>query len=151
MPASIQPFPLPQKLPKSLGIVLRYWRDLIRAENTMPFADDVNLSELSKLADNLVLADVFATPQRFRFNYLSEPMIKRLHSNISGKFADELELHSPLNFFLAQSSATVEAKTPTYYACKSSGRGMHRKQGYSRLLFPTWGDGRVQLLIGVVA
>jgi len=117
----------------------------------MPFADDVSLTALSRLADNVALVDVFAGPQRFRFNYLSEPMIQRLQSNFSGKFADELELHAPLDFFLSQSSATVEAKMPTYYARKSSGRGAHRKPGYSRLLLPTWGDGRVQLLIGVVA
>lgn len=116
----------------------------------MPFADDVNPSALSKLTRNLTLVDVFAKPQRFRFNYLSDHMIQQLRSNIAGKFADELDLHSPLDFFLSQSSATVEAQAPTYYAGKSTGPTAHRTPAYSRLLLPTWGDGRVQLLIGAI-
>ncbi|HUI15302.1 MAG TPA: hypothetical protein VL048_17730 [Xanthobacteraceae bacterium] len=113
----------------------------------MPFADDVNPSELSRLTSNLLLVDVFAKPERFRFNSLSESLIGQLHADMAGKFADELELHSPLDFFFSQASATVEAKAPTCYA---GGSAAHRARGYSRMLLPTWGDGRVQLLIGVI-
>jgi hypothetical protein len=92
--------------------VQRYWNDLIRAENEMPFADDVNLSQLPALVGNLLLVDVFAKPQRFRFNHLGDELIHRLGTNITGKFADEVELHGPFEFFIAQASATVEARAP---------------------------------------
>jgi hypothetical protein len=150
MPASIQPFPLPRKLPKPLKDVLEWWRKLRRAENTIPFADDVNPSELSRLTSNLLLVDVFAKPERFRFNSPSESLIGQLHADMAGKFADELELHSPLDFFLSQASATVEAKAPTCYAGNAGGSAAHRARSYSRMLLPTWGDGRVQLLICVI-
>jgi hypothetical protein len=78
MSVPAQPFPLPEKLPSPLASVQRYWNDLIRAENEMPFADDVNLSQLPALVGNLLLVDVFAKPQRFRFNHLGDELIHRL-------------------------------------------------------------------------
>lgn len=144
MPTPIQPFPLPQKLPNLLANILQYWKALIRAENTMPFSDDVSLSQLSELSSNLMLVDVFAKPQRFRFNYLGEQLIRKLNSNIAGRFADELEPHSPFDFFIAQSSATVEARAPTCYSCNPANPNEYR------ILLPTWGDGRIKLLLGAI-
>jgi hypothetical protein len=137
-----QPFPLPEKLPTPLAGVHHYWTDLMRAENEMPFADDVNLSRLPTLAGNLFLVDVFAKPQRFRFNYLGDQLIHRLGTNITGKFADEVELQGPFEFFIAQASAAVEARAPTCYSSR---------RGYARILLPTWGDGRIELLLGAIA
>jgi hypothetical protein len=42
MAGPTQPFPLPQKLPTALARLHRYWIDLRRGENAMPFSDDVN-------------------------------------------------------------------------------------------------------------
>ncbi|PWT80105.1 MAG: hypothetical protein C5B58_12300 [Acidobacteria bacterium] len=120
----------------------RYWSDLIRAENEMPFADDVNLSQLPALAGNLLLIDVFAKPQRFRFNHLGQELIHRAGENVNGRFADEVELRGLFQFFIAQASATVEARAPTWYSGRS---------GYARVLLPTWGDGRIELLLGAIA
>jgi hypothetical protein len=142
MPVPAQPFPLPEKLPNLLAGVHHYWIDLIRAENEMPFADDVNLSRLPALAGNLFLVDVFLKPQRFRFNHLGDELIHRFGTNITGKFADEVELHGPFEFFIAQASATVEARAPTCYSSR---------RGYARMLLPTWGDGRIELLLGAIA
>ena len=137
-----QPFPLPKKLAGPLARVHRYWADLIRAENEMPFADDVNLSHLPALAGSLLLVAVFAKPQRFRFNHLGDELIHRLGANITGKFADEVELRGPFEFLIAQASATVEARAPTCYS---------NRRGYARMLLPTWGDGRIELLLGAIA
>ena len=90
MPAPTQPFALPENLPSTLAPIYEYWKTLIRGENTMPFSDDVNLSQLSELSDNLILVDVFAEPQRFRFNYLGKQLVRQLGSNIKDRFADEL-------------------------------------------------------------
>jgi len=101
MPVPAQPFPLPEKLPNLLAGVHHYWIDLIRAENEMPFADDVNLSRLPALAGNLFLVDVFLKPQRFRFDHLGDELIHRFGTNITGKFADEVQLHGPFEFLSA--------------------------------------------------
>jgi hypothetical protein len=151
MPAPAQPFPLPRKLPGAFAGVHRYWKELIRAENAMPFADDVNLSRLPALAGNLLLVDAFANPQRFRFNHLGEELIGRLGGNVTGKFADEAELHNPFDFLIAQASATVEGRAPTWYSNRRTGAGERRTTGYARILLPTWGDGRIELLLGAIA
>lgn len=145
-----QPFPLPRKLPPSLARVHRFWKDLIRAENKMPFADDVDLSGLSKSPARLILIDVFFGPERFRFNYLGEKSGRKLDADIVGKFVDELEARSPFDYFFAQASATVEAKAPTFYVSSVPSREKTRNRGYRRLLLPTWGDGRVELLLGAI-
>jgi hypothetical protein len=63
------------------------------------------------------------------------------------KPADEIKLAEPLNYFIAQASATIEAGTPTLY---SAARGKSRGRGYSRILLPAWGNGRIDLLLGAV-
>jgi len=142
-----QPFPLPRKLPARLATVLRYWKTLIRAENAMPFSDDVNPSSLEKLSAHLLLIDVFSAPQRFRFNHLGKNVIAKLGTSPTGQFADELKLAEPLNYVIAQASATVESGAPTLYC---SMRKKTPRSGYSRILLPTWGNGRVDLLIGAI-
>ena len=64
---SISPFPVPAKLPSGLMEARNYWQHLKRRQNGMPFWDDVNVASLPKLADHLMLVDVFQDPQRFRF------------------------------------------------------------------------------------
>jgi hypothetical protein len=147
MIVSAQPFPLPRKLPPRLVTVLRYWKNAIRAENGMPFSDDVSLSSLDRLSAHLLLVDVFSGPQRFRLNHLGKNVITKLGTNPTGRFADELKLTEPLNYLIAQASATVEAGTPTLYC---AARKKRPRAGYSRILLPAWGNGRVDLLIGAI-
>jgi hypothetical protein len=95
--------------------------------------------------------DVFAKPQRFRFNYLGEELARRLNANLTGEFADEVELRSPFDFFIAQASTTIEARAPTVYSSARADRHTPRAAGYSRIMLPTWGDGRIELLLGAIA
>ena len=140
-----QPFPLSRKLPRALGRAHRLWKDLIRAENTMPFSDDVSLSGYGNLSANLLLINVLPSSQRFRFNQLGAKILARAGANFHDKFADELELREPFDYFVAQASATVEAGAPTFYA--SNPRRRTARRGYSRLILPSWGNGRVDLLL----
>ena len=116
----------------------------------MPFSDDVNPSVLSDLSNDLMLMNVFADPQRFRFSLIGQDILARLDPNVISKFADEFELRDPLNFFIAQASVTVEARAPTFYQCKSVNVKDDRRPVYSRLLLPTWGNGRIDMLIGAI-
>ena len=113
----------------------------------MPFADDVSLAPIEKLSADLMLVDVFYGPPRFRFSKLGENIVRKLSNDLAGRFADEIKPTEPLNYFTAQASATIEAGAPTLYSAarKKSGGG-----GYSRLLLPAWGNGRVDLLLGAV-
>lgn len=140
MPAPATPFPLPNKLERDLARVLSYWEGLERADNDMPFWDDVKLSALPELADSLLLIDAFVLPERFRFNTVGKGLAQRYGEAVGGKFIDELNLRAPFGFLRAQCSATVEARAPTY----------HADAGYSRILLPMWGDGHIGMLLGAV-
>lgn len=139
------PFPLPGKLESDLGRVLSFWEDLRRAESSMPFWDDLTPSALAPRAPAVLLIDVFAKPERFRFNHISEAVAQRYRENIAHKFADEIELREPFAFLRAQASATVEARAPTYYRSSAAG-----EPGFARLLLPMWGDGRISMLLGAL-
>jgi hypothetical protein len=137
MPA---PFSLPAKLSADLAGVKAYWEGLKRAGNEMPFWDDVKPSALGERAGTVVLIDVFEKPERFRFNVLGKALAQRYGEPLASKFLEELTLRDPFDYLLAQCSATVEARAPTYY---ESG-------GVARLLLPMWGDGRIGMLLGAV-
>ena len=65
----------------------------------MPFADDVNLSQLPGARGQLRLVIVSTNPQHFRFNHLGDELIHRLGANVTSKFADEVELSRSLRIF----------------------------------------------------
>ena len=60
----------------------------------MPFADDLDLSAVSNLPGNPFLLSVFASPERFRFEFLSEGLRA---AAATGSFIDET---SPGQIFL---------------------------------------------------
>jgi hypothetical protein len=133
------PFALPARLSSDLGRVRDYWNNLRRAENQVPFWDDVNLSALPGLEGRLMLVDVFERPQRLRLSTVGHEIRNFYGSDIVGKFVDEIEAKGPLQYFVAQASATVEAAEPSYY-----------HDGFARLLLPLWGGGHVAMLLGTI-
>ncbi len=138
---SAMPFPLPAKLPTCLAQARNYWQNLKRRQNSMPFWDDVNLSSLPKIVGFLMLVDAFEKPQRFRFNSVGQNIRDRYGSDdIVHIFVDEMNVKAPFEYFTSQSSATIESGLPTYY----------RNEGYSRLLLPMWGNGRIEMILGAV-
>ena len=143
------PFALPTKLSPRLHRVLDYWLSLKRGENSMPFWDDVKPSSLPDLSSSLMLIDAFESPQRFRFASIGQHIGERYGSDLAGSFADAVEARAPLRFLIAQASATVEAKVPTFFADGVEAAG-GRRSGYSRLLLPMWGNGRIGMLLGAI-
>jgi hypothetical protein len=100
------------------------------------------------MAENgrVLLLDVFAKPERFRFSLADPQLVPAQEAALSGKFIDDVELGESFAFLRAQASATVEARAPTYYRCGSRGLS----PGFARLLLPMWGDGRIGMLLGAV-
>lgn len=135
------PLPLPGRLDEKLQAVHALWQGLKRAENDVPFADDLALSALAKLSVRSFLLKVFTAPQRFRFEFVSPGV----PGAAAGTFIDEIKPDAELSYLRAQASATVEAAEPTLLRLtEASGREL------SRLLLPLWGNGQVDLLLGAV-
>lgn len=145
MTAPASPFPLPAALERDLARTLSFWEDMRRAENSMPFWDDLTPSALAPRAPHVLLIDVFAKPERFRFNQVADALTQHYGENLAHQFADDIDLRDPFAFLRSQASATVEARAPTYYRSSPAGA-----PGYARLLLPMWGDGRVSMLLGAL-
>jgi hypothetical protein len=141
------PFAVPARLSADLERVRAYWRGLLRGGAEMPFGDDVSLPALPDLTDRLLLIDAFEKPQRFRLATVGEGMGGVA---LEGGFLDEAKPAWPLEFMLAQCSATVESASPTWFEFQADADGGDGKS-YARLLLPLWGDGRISMILGVVA
>lgn len=136
------PFAIETPLGPRLAAVLDYWRGLLRGEATMPFADDLDMTRVSALVDDVFVLGVFERPERFRLD-LAHLRGAAAGEGLQGRFIDELELPTPFEFLRAQADAAVESQAPT----------VHRQGGeraYARLLVPLWGEGQVRLLLGAV-
>ena len=134
------PFPLPDRLDAKLQPVVSLWESLRRGENGMPFSDDLGVPALSNLPGNPFLLSVFASPERYRFEFLSESLRREAALE---RFVDETPPKINFSYLRAQSSATVEAAEPTLFQLTDS-------SGYrfSRALLPLWGSGQVNMLLG---
>ncbi len=147
--------PLPYAVPDDLKPLLRqvfaYWEGLRRHENNIPFWDDVKISSLPDLADNLLLIDVFVRPARFRFDTVGREATARYGKTVAGRFLDEIEVKHPFAYLLSQCSATTEGGVPTFFRHE---QGKSETAGstapYSRLLLPLWGDGHIGMLLGAL-
>jgi len=133
-PRAASAFAVPRKLAPDLARVLAYWEGLKRGQADMPFWDDVKLTDLPDLRDRLGLVDVFEGPQRFRFGVVGDG----LPPGLGGRFLDEVPPEAPLDYLLAQCSATVEAARPTWFAAAD---------GAGRLALPLWGEGQIRMLL----
>jgi len=107
----------------------------------MPFSDDVKLGALGKAAAGVTFFDVLQRPVRFRFAIVGGEIEALYGQSLAGMFADEITPQSPLDYLVAQCSATIESRGATYF----------RSSGYSRLILPLWGDGHINGLLGAVA
>jgi hypothetical protein len=136
------PFPLPDRLEAKLLPVVSLWGSLKRGENDMPFGDDLGVPTLASLPGNPFLLSVFASPERYRFEFLSESL--RIEA-VPESFIDQMSPNANFSYLRAQSSATVEAAEPTLFRLtEPSGRT------FSRLLLPLWGNGQVNMLLGAI-
>jgi len=143
------PYALPRRLPADLARVLAFWQRLKRHEAQMPFWDDVKLTALPELAGQLALIDAFENPARFRFGFdvVGDDIKRRYGGELGGKFLDEIEVRAPLQFLTSQASAAVQSGKPTHYQHEAADAGAGADSGYSRLVLPLWGNGRIGMLL----
>lgn len=141
------PYCLPPKLETDLSLLLAYWEGLKRGNAKMPFADDVDPTALPN-PTSMMLIEVSEPPMRFRIAMVGEEIRKSCGHVLAGTFLDEIAVRYPLHYLHSQSSAAVEGHAPTYYRHRADAGGAHGEGPYARLVLPTWGDGRVSMLLG---
>jgi hypothetical protein len=141
---SANPFPVPSEIGATLQEVLSYWERMRRAGNQIPFWDDLKLSDLSEVSSRLLLIDVFAGPQRFRFNLVGDDLLPDHADQLRNRFLDEISPGGKLIYLRAQATATVEALQPTFTQFKPAAD----VPGFGRILLPMWGNGQIDMLLG---
>ncbi len=142
---------LPDQLESELDRVHAYWNGLKRGGNDIPFWDDVKFSMQSRLARDIIVIEVFDNPLRFRFDLVGDDIVRHYGAAITGKFSDEIDPHRPFDELAAQCQATVERRAPTYFRHPPAGGvSPAAGAGYSRMILPLWGNGRIEMLIGAV-
>ena len=84
---SPNPFPIPGTLDPDLQLIAALWKRLRRAENDMPFDDDLKFPDLSKLSAKTFVLSVFVSPERFRLEF---PDKGPKGAAMAGLFIDEI-------------------------------------------------------------
>jgi hypothetical protein len=138
------PFTVPSELPGRLSGIFAYWQKLRRGANEMPFADDLQFAAVLELSRAIVVLDVFADPERFRFNLIGDGLLVNQEAS-AHKFLDEVQFTGQLAYLRSQASATVEAAQPTYMLFKNK----TNQPAFKRLLLPMWGRGQIGTILGV--
>jgi hypothetical protein len=140
----------PDQLEPDLDRVQAYWNGLKRGDNDIPFWDDVKFSMQARLARDVVLLEVFENPLRFRLDLVGDDIAQRYGAAIAGKFSDEIDLHPPIDQLTEQCRTTLTRRAPTYFRHAPGGNQSGSGAGYSRLILPLWGSGRIEMLMGAV-
>ncbi len=140
-------YQLPEKLEPDLERVFAYWNGLKRGGNEIPFWDDVKFSMKTRLGRDVLLMEAFENPPRFRFDLIGDDITRQYGAAINGKFTDEVELRPPFANLTNQCRSTIERRQPTYFL---HGVGPGAEGGYSRLVLPLWGNGRIEMLLGAI-
>jgi hypothetical protein len=104
---------------------------------------------LPDLSDRLMLVDAFEKPQRYRLGTVGEQIRGQYGGDLAGKFVDEIDPNSPLEFLTAQASVTIESKAPTFFNHEHVVSG-EQHHSYARLLLPMWGNGRIEMMLGAI-
>lgn len=140
-------YALPEHLNGTFTRVRDVWKGLRRGGAEMPFWDDLKLASLGDDAASSILIDVFEHPRRFRFNFVGGSVAARLGDRpLAGIFMDKIEPTELLDHLQAQCAATVERRAATFFR-HSSGLP---EDNYERMLLPLWGNGRIDMMLGVM-
>ena len=135
------PFNLPARLKPNLQGVISLWRRLKRVEGGMPFTDDLDLSALSSLPANPFLLSVFASPERFRFEFLCEGFRQRRRRKLYRRdFTGQIFLL----FAGSRQRHGRSRRTDVSSPCRRFGTGV------SRVLLPMWGNGQINMLLASI-
>jgi len=137
-------FAFPAGLEGNLAQVQSYWQGLKRGQADIPFADDVKLAPLGRLAADAILIDVFQGPPRFRFAIVGEAVSAAYGKALEGQFVDEVAQVFPIDRLLQQCHATIATHAPTYWRSETSSR-------HARILLPLWGNGHISMFLGGIA
>jgi hypothetical protein len=126
-----------------------HWQKSRRGENSVPFADDINLAALSSLERSTVLLQVFYDPTRFRVEIAGRRIEDQYGEPIAGKFLDEIKLRPPLDALPAQCRRAINTRSPSYWRHKPAAGS--KEPEYARLILPFWDNGRVDKLLVAIS
>jgi hypothetical protein len=112
----------------SLGRLYDYWHGK-RHGRFAPSRVDIDPAQLKFILPFIYLIDVVGSPLRFRFRLAGTGIVKEYGAEITGKFADEIDLNEHQAGFVAEYNRVVGHGKPT------SSRGNYTKRNGRRLTY----------------
>jgi hypothetical protein len=124
-----------------------YW-DGKRAGRSAPTRADIHPEELTFILPFLYLIDVVGTPPRFQFRLAGTGIVTEFGGELTGKFADEIDLDNQQTAIIAEYERVVRSAKPIssrWNYTKYDGRQL----SYEHVILPLSSDGRaVDMLLG---
>ena len=124
----------------SLGRLFDYWQSSRRGRFA-PTRPDIHPQRLIFILPFLYLIDVIGAPPRFRFRLAGTGIVKEYGAEITGKFADEIDLNENQTAFVDEYRHVVgDGKPACSRGTYTTRNGRHRV--YEHLTLPLSTDGQ---------
>jgi len=127
-----------------------YW---LRKRGTRfaPKRADMNPEDLKYILSYMYILDVRGPPYRFRFRLAGTDLVREYGGEVTGKFADEIDLDEVGNLILDEYASVARDGRPIathWHYTKNDGRELE----YEHLILPLSADGKkIDMLFGAAA
>jgi len=112
----------------SLGRLYDYWHGKRRGRFA-PSRVDIDPAQLKFILPFIYLIDVVGSPARFRFRLVGTGIVKEYGAEITGKFADEIDLNEHQTAFVVAYNRVIIDGKP------ASSRGNYTRRNGQRLAY----------------
>jgi len=135
----------------SLRKLHAYWLAK-KGDRAAPPRSAIQPDEIVALLPNVALIDVVGNIPRFRFRLFGTGLVKAYGQDITGKFADEVDLDTIGPDIIAQFTKVVRECQPAVARIRFTKTGDHRYVQYERLALPLAETGTTvnMILLGYV-
>ncbi len=122
-----------------------------RGARIAPKRADMNPEDLKYILSYMYILDVIGPPYRFRFRLAGTDLVREYGGEITGKFADEIDLDLVGNLILDEYASVARDGQPIathWHYTKNDGRELE----YEHLILPLSSDGKkIDMLFGGAA
>ncbi len=138
-------FQIPENIAPSLRQIENVWNNLKLMRSDMPLTKDFDLWLLHEYADRILIIDVVEHPLWLRVDKAGPWVIDCYGQPLAGRYVENIDPRPPLDDLWVQCVAAIKDRRPVLYRHRSA------TSSYDRIVFPLWGDSRVEKLISAVS
>ncbi len=138
-------FQIPEDVAPSLRQIEKVWNSSKLLRSDMPLTEDFDLWLLHNYADHILIIDVVEHPLWLRIDKAGPWIIDCYGQPLTGRYLENIDPRPPLDDLWVQCMAAIKDRRPVLYRHRTA------MTSYDRMVFPLWGDSRVEKLISAVS